>query len=160
MALIPLVQHFISINGPTDVNQTAFRVIALQPFAEDYWAKFDTKVPYDWENDRWPASVEVQLGKNINSSGLSFSKDGSVLAFGVQAPAEDDAKILPEDKVTLDLWHWNDGSIQPQQARRRGGRSAFPRGSRHGRLREVANATPCCTACRRPARSSRPRGRA
>ena len=84
LTLIPLVQHFTSVNGPTDVNQTALRLIALQPFAEDYWAKLDAKVPYDWKNDRWPASAEVQLGKNI-SSGVAVYADG-LLGIGGARP--------------------------------------------------------------------------
>lgn len=51
LTLIPLVQHFASYNGFTDVSQTAMRLIALQPFGDGYWAKADIKVPYDWEND-------------------------------------------------------------------------------------------------------------
>jgi hypothetical protein len=67
LVLIPLVQHFTSINGPTDVNTTAARVIALQPFGDGYWAKADVIVPYDWENHKWPVTAEMQIGKNINS---------------------------------------------------------------------------------------------
>ncbi|WP_299354801.1 hypothetical protein [uncultured Shimia sp.] len=66
LTLIPLIQHYESYNGPTDVSQTAIRLIALQPFGEVYWAKLDLKLPYDWTNDVWPASAEVQLGKNLN----------------------------------------------------------------------------------------------
>ncbi len=68
LTLIPLVQHFESYNGDTDVSQTAMRLIALQPFGEGWWAKADFKVPYDWENSAWPASAEVQIGKNLNKS--------------------------------------------------------------------------------------------
>lgn len=66
LTLIPLIQHFESYNGDVDISQTAMRVIALQPFAKDWWAKADLKVPYDWENSAWPASAEVQIGKNLN----------------------------------------------------------------------------------------------
>lgn len=66
LSLIPLVQHFESYSGGGDVSQTAARLIALQPFAEDYWAKLDLKVPYDWNAETWPASAEFQLGYNIN----------------------------------------------------------------------------------------------
>ena len=77
LALIPLVQHFLSYNGGTDVNQTAFRLIALQPFGEGYWAKLDAKIPYDWENERWPLTAEIQLGHNINKT-LAVYVDGLV----------------------------------------------------------------------------------
>ncbi|CUH41169.1 hypothetical protein [Ruegeria atlantica] len=66
LSLIPLVQHFFDYNGDTDISQTALRLIALQPFATDYWAKLDLKVPYDWEEDAWSGSAEVQIGYNIN----------------------------------------------------------------------------------------------
>ncbi|AXI45522.1 hypothetical protein C1J03_05420 [Sulfitobacter sp. SK012] len=66
LTLLPLVQHFESYNGPTDVSQTALRLIAIQPFAKDWWVKGDLKVPYDWENETWPASAELQVGYNVN----------------------------------------------------------------------------------------------
>ena len=75
LALIPLVQHFTSISGPTKVNLTAMRLIALQPFAGSFWAKADTKVPYDWENKTWSATAELQIGKNIND-GIAVYAEG------------------------------------------------------------------------------------
>ena len=61
--LVPLVQHFVDYSGP-DVNQTAFRLIAIQSLPNKFWGKLDAKVPVDWENDNdIPATVEVQLGK-------------------------------------------------------------------------------------------------
>lgn len=69
LSIIPLVQHYESYNG-SDFSQTAMRLIALQSFVQDYWAKLDLKVPYDWENETWPASAELQLGYNIRP-GLS-----------------------------------------------------------------------------------------
>lgn len=65
--LIPLVQHYQSYSGE-DVSQTAARLIAIKPFAGQYWTKLDLKVPYDWENDKVPASVELQLGKSFSPS--------------------------------------------------------------------------------------------
>jgi hypothetical protein len=64
LVLIPLAQHFLSYDGDTNVNQTSARLIALQPFGEGYWAKLDAKVPYDWENERWPISAALQVGYN------------------------------------------------------------------------------------------------
>ncbi|WP_425046268.1 hypothetical protein [Primorskyibacter sp. S87] len=66
LSLIPLIQHFASYSGQTDVSQTAARLIALQPFATDYWAKLDLKLPYDWNAGKWPATAELQIGYNIN----------------------------------------------------------------------------------------------
>lgn len=62
LTLIPFVQHFVSYDGPS-VNTTAFRVIALQPLPNSMWLKCDGKLPFDWENDTVPASIEVELGK-------------------------------------------------------------------------------------------------
>jgi len=67
----------MSYNGAADVSQTAFRLIGLQPFGKGYWAKIDAKIPYDWENDRWPLTGEVQLGYNINK-GVAIYADGLV----------------------------------------------------------------------------------
>ena len=65
--LIPLVQHFYGYSGD-DLNQTAMRLIGLKPLANRSWAKLDVKVPYDWENDEVPASIELQLGKSFSPS--------------------------------------------------------------------------------------------
>lgn len=73
LVLIPLAQHFLSYNGSTDINTTAARLIILKPFGAGYWVKGDIKVPYDWENDLWPASAEVQIGYNINKSIAVYS---------------------------------------------------------------------------------------
>ena len=64
--LVPLVQHFVSYNGPT-VNTTGFRLIGIQSFPYQFWSKLDLIVPYDWENERVPATVEVELGKMSTS---------------------------------------------------------------------------------------------
>lgn len=74
LTLLPLIQHFESYNGPTDVSQTALRLIAIQPFAQDWWLKADLKVPYDWENETWPASAELQVGYNVND-GIAIYAD-------------------------------------------------------------------------------------
>lgn len=61
--LVPLVQQFVEYDGP-NVNQTAFRMIAIQSLPNNYWGKLDAIVPVDWENDNAiPATVEAQLGK-------------------------------------------------------------------------------------------------
>lgn len=53
---------------------------------------------------------------------LSFSRDGTVLECAVQDPPEPELPaILPEEKVTLDLWNWRDGTLQPAQQRRGAG---------------------------------------
>jgi hypothetical protein len=60
--LIPLVQHFHSYNGDADIDVSVFRFIALQVLPGGWWSKADIKIPYDWENERWPVNGEVELG--------------------------------------------------------------------------------------------------
>ncbi len=60
----------------------------------------------------------LPAGKRL-TGGASFSRDGSVLSFSVANPEpEEPLPILPEDKVTLDLWHWQDGLLQTMQQKR------------------------------------------
>lgn len=73
LTLVPLVQHFQSYNSDVDVSQTAMRLIVLQPFAKDWWSKADLKATYDWENSEWPASFELQIGKNISERFALYS---------------------------------------------------------------------------------------
>ena len=68
LILIPFVQHFASYNGSTDISTTAGRLIILKPFGKGYWTKADIKVPYDWENEKWPITAEVQVGYNASKS--------------------------------------------------------------------------------------------
>ena len=55
-------------SGP-GVNQTSFRLIAIQSMPDKFWGKLDVKIPVDWENDNAvTASAEVQLGKMMTPS--------------------------------------------------------------------------------------------
>jgi hypothetical protein len=83
LVLIPLVQHFISYNGP-DISTTSARLIAIQPFGEGYWIKGDVKVPYDWVMQTWPVTAEVQVGYNFNKS-VAVYADG-LFGIGGQRP--------------------------------------------------------------------------
>ena len=66
--LIPLIQHFENYNGDP-YSLTAARLIAMQTLPERWWLKLDGILPVDWENDKAvPATVEVQLGKQLNRS--------------------------------------------------------------------------------------------
>ena len=40
--LVPLLQHFVEYDGP-DVNQTSFRLIAIQSLPNNFWGKLDAK---------------------------------------------------------------------------------------------------------------------
>ena len=42
------------------------RLIGLKPLPNQAWVKIDFKLPYDWENDAVPSSVEMQLGKQFS----------------------------------------------------------------------------------------------
>ena len=77
LTLIPIVQHFVSYNGDTDVSKTSARLIAIKPFGEGYWAKLDAKIPYDWENELWPITAELQVGYNFGPSWAVYA-DGLV----------------------------------------------------------------------------------
>ena len=55
---------------------------------------------------------------------LNFSEDESRLFFGVTSDYveygyESDTTILDEDRVSLDIWGWQDAEIQPMQLKRR-----------------------------------------
>jgi hypothetical protein len=67
LVVVPLVQHFVEYDGLA-VNQTAIRVIAIQSLPNAFWAKLDTIVPFDWENDRIPATLEIQGGRMMSSA--------------------------------------------------------------------------------------------
>jgi hypothetical protein len=91
LVLIPLVQHFLSYSGDTDVNQTSARVIALKPLGEGYWAKVDAKVPYDWENERWPISAELQVGYNLGPSWAMYAD--ALVGIGSDRPYDTGAGL-------------------------------------------------------------------
>jgi dipeptidyl aminopeptidase/acylaminoacyl peptidase len=45
-----------------------------------------------------------------------FAKDGSKLYFGTQTPPiVKDTTLLPEEIVSVDVWHWQDARLQSQQ---------------------------------------------
>lgn len=60
------------------MNQTAFRLIAIQSPPKGLWGKLDAKLPVDWENDNAiPASAEIQLDRMFTPS-LGVYIDGLV----------------------------------------------------------------------------------
>lgn len=91
LVLIPLIQHYASYNGPGDISQTAMRLIALQPFGNGFWFKADLKAPYDWSKDSWPATAELQVGKNL-SSGVAVYVD-FLLGIGSDRPYDKGAGL-------------------------------------------------------------------
>ena len=82
---------------------------------------------YDWDRASGktmelvsPATPSFKPGWVISDRGnISFSSDGSRIFFGV-APAPEpapsaDEQVPADEKVVVDLWHWNDDFIQPMQ---------------------------------------------
>ena len=71
------------------------------------------------------ATPGVPEGFRIPSSGIGFTADGSALQFSIRPPKREDLpKILPEDEIKLDLWHYRDGYLQTMQAKQRDPRDA------------------------------------
>lgn len=66
-----------------------------------------------------PETKGMPADKVVAKSGISFSDDGTVLSFGIQNPPEELPKILPEEKVVLDLWHYRDGLLQTMQEKQK-----------------------------------------
>jgi len=77
----------VSYNGSADVNMTAVRLIALKPFGKGYWAKADIKFPYDWNNDVWLSSAELQVGYNINKRTAVYAE--ALVGLGGNRPYDD-----------------------------------------------------------------------
>lgn len=70
-------------------------------------------------------SEGILSGSRISSdASINFSEDESRLFFGVTPDYmdfayESDTTILDEERVSLDIWGWQDAEIQPMQLRRR-----------------------------------------
>jgi dipeptidyl aminopeptidase/acylaminoacyl peptidase len=63
-------------------------------------------------------STQIPVEKSISSSfSLQFSEDDKALYFGLQNKPEAEVKdtLLESEKVSLDLWHYKDNRLQPQQ---------------------------------------------
>lgn len=119
------------LDGTVNVGNVTFdrdeSVLAFTSDKEDFAADKPRSDLWLWEGGPGPAQCITRpptpgLPEGVRvAGGLSFCRDGSVLEFEVQdAPAADPLPILPEDKVTLDLWNWRDGALQTQQQKRSG----------------------------------------
>ena len=84
---------------------TATRLIAIQSLPEQVWIKYDLIVPFDWENDAIPATVEVQLGKMYNKTSAFTPKLAPVWAVIVRTTG---ASVL-EPGLTIEKERENDG---------------------------------------------------
>src|SRR5690606_15052484 len=125
VCLVPGIADFAGFTSSEDGTCLAFT-----SNKEDWNSKKPLSDLYLWDGTDSPAvrvahraSPGIPAGKVIAAGGLAFSRDGRVLAFGVQDPPEGDPPLLlPEEKVNLDLWHWQDGLLQTQQAKQVGSR--------------------------------------
>jgi len=102
--------------------------LAFTSDRDDWASKKPVSALYLWDGGSAGAERVAQrgspglpAGKVIAPGGVTLSKDARVVAFGAQDPPDGDAPpVLPEDKVSLDLWHWQDGMLQTQQAKQAG----------------------------------------
>lgn len=123
---VQVLSGIAHIGGVTfDRGETA---LAFTSDKEDFAADKPANDLYLWEGGDGPARRIAYAGapgmpaKKRIAGSASFSRDGSLLTFDVQdAPAPEPLPILPEDKVTLDLWNWRDGQLQTQQQKRGAG---------------------------------------
>lgn len=93
-------------------------------FTSDKDAKIEGKAAHAlyWASTAGGAAQQVASpasiggGRRVSDRTLSFTRDGSAIVFGVAAPALDSipADSLA-DKAIVDLWHWKDTRLQPQQ---------------------------------------------
>jgi dipeptidyl aminopeptidase/acylaminoacyl peptidase len=55
-------------------------------------------------------------GRRVSERGVAFTRDGNALTFGVAAaPLDSIPADSLADKAIVDLWHWKDTRLQPQQ---------------------------------------------
>ncbi|MFK7741812.1 MAG: alpha/beta hydrolase family protein [Planctomycetota bacterium] len=127
---IDVLRGYSNVSGMTtdEADKRLVFTSDLRTFGKD---EVEREV-YLWTFDEKPArrlitkaTAGVPDDFKISSRSLSFSRDGSVLMFSITPPKlEEMPKILKEDEVKLDLWHWQDGLIQPMQAKRSDSRKA------------------------------------
>lgn len=121
---INVLAGYSNVSGMT--TDEADKMLAFTSDLRTFGKKETKREVYLWSFNERPArriidqeTMGVPAEHSIKSSGLSFSRDGSVLMFGIGMPKPEKlAKILPEDEIKLDLWHYQDGLLQPMQAKR------------------------------------------
>jgi dienelactone hydrolase len=113
-------------NFATDKTETG---VAFTCDKFDFAADKPRSDVFLWNCDSLPAQRVVHAGTpglpadKRPGGNLAFCRDGTVLAFGLsQPPDPDPVPILADEKVVLDIWHWNDGQLQTQQQKRTGRR--------------------------------------
>lgn len=64
-----------------------------------------------------PGTAGLPMGM-VLGDGLAFARDGGALLLSLQADEPPLPPMLADDKVVMDLFHWNDGDLQTAQQRR------------------------------------------
>lgn len=106
------------------------QVLAFLTDRRDREAKEPKIEVWTWDFGTGPAMPEigheqaaaVPGGYRITDrSRIGFSRDGSVLTLTLLPPEDPELrKVLPEDRVSLDIWNWRDPLLQTMQAKGRG----------------------------------------
>ncbi|MEQ1822121.1 MAG: prolyl oligopeptidase family serine peptidase [Fimbriimonadaceae bacterium] len=100
-----------------------FGVIAYATDKDDYAAKSPVLAIYSWSKGKSfmvakEGSDGMQQGWVVAPAGsFTLSESGKRLTFGtIPKPVEEKKDDTPEDeKVSLDVWNWQDKMLQPQQ---------------------------------------------
>ena len=121
---VNVLAGYSNVSGMT--TDYADKVLAFTSDIRTFGDKETASEIYLWNFSEKPArrivdakTPGIPAEHKIRSSGLSFSRDASVLMMSISQPKPEDLpKILPEDEIKLDLWHFEDGMLQPMQAKR------------------------------------------
>lgn len=121
-ALLAGKGQYSKLTWDEDATQMAFvsdrdDAAAKQPLLKLYY--WDRKSPAAIEIAS-STSAGLNKGMVVSERGaITFSLDGSRVFFGVAPPAEPEKEeeddTPAEEKVIVDLWHWQDDYIQPMQ---------------------------------------------
>jgi dipeptidyl aminopeptidase/acylaminoacyl peptidase len=106
--------RYLRATMPQDGGQVAFL-----SDRDDYAAKKPVWKLYHWREGQ-KAAAEVPIAKPegwvlSDNGALIFSEKGLRLRYGVAPPAEDDLTTPDDDKVTVDVWNWQDRVLMSQQ---------------------------------------------
>jgi dipeptidyl aminopeptidase/acylaminoacyl peptidase len=116
-----LVDGFADFSGFAADRQG--RALAFLCTLDDFAADKPRKDLWLWRG-AGPAQRIVQPGTPgmppgfVVADGTSFARDGRALLLSLQADEPELPAMLAEDKVVLDVWHWNDGVLQTAQQKR------------------------------------------
>ena len=120
---INVLAGYSNVSGMTTDHDN--KILAFTSDLRSFGDKEADNEVYLWSFSEKPARRIVDAktkgmpaDHKIRPSGLDFSRDGSVLMLSISQPKPEDLpKILPEDEVKLDVWHYEDGLLQTMQAK-------------------------------------------